>query len=76
MTSKGPSPKPAAVRDGENLGNAARNERQKAVLLREVNRTQREEIRAAIERGKQIVKESKKLCERTEPGPKSSKNAS
>ena len=57
------TPKPHAMDNSEELSNSSRNERQKAVLLCEVNRVRRLQLADAVEKGKQIVETSKKLCE-------------
>lgn len=58
------------IRQSEKLGDLSRNERQKAVLLCEVNRIRRDEVRAAVDDGKRIVEQSKKLCQQVEEGMK------
>lgn len=55
-------PKHDFVKKGEELGNAARNERQKHLFLAEVGRIRREQVGAAIENARQALERSKKLC--------------
>ena len=49
------------VREGEELGNAVRNERQKTLLLCEIGKIQRKQVGDVIQNSKEIVEESKKL---------------
>jgi hypothetical protein len=48
---------------GDEVGNAVRNERQKALLLAEVSRMRRDELSSLVETSKAILERSKKLCE-------------
>ncbi len=56
------TPTPKEVDASDVISNAARNARQKAMFLCEVNRIRRDEVKAAVEKGKKIVATSKKLC--------------
>jgi hypothetical protein len=47
---------------GAQLIDAARNQLQKTVLLRELNNIRRDQIAAAIEDSKRLLEQSKKLC--------------
>ncbi len=55
--------KPDEIDASKELGNISRNERQKAMLLCQVNRARRSQIQAAIQQGKKIVEASRKLCQ-------------
>ena len=55
------------VREGRKLTDTSRNERQKAVLLCELGRLQREQVSELVKNGKDIVEQSKKLCQNGAP---------
>ena len=62
-------PKHDSVKAGEELGNAARNERQKHFFLAEVGRIRREQLGAAIENAKQALERSHQLCSKQKKRP-------
>ncbi len=64
MPSRRRSPRRDSLQQhSKDLGDRTRNERQKAMLLREVSELRCKEIGEAIEHGKKIIAQSEKLCD-------------